>query len=155
MDITALLRAIEAHPSEDAFQSHLSPAQWQRLAPRLERRELHTGELLIRRGDHDRWAYLVERGHLQVFVSGGPPGSHRIAGLRAGCIVGEPALFTAAPRMASVEAISPGTVWGLSAERLALLASEEPTLALALLQAAGAVMARRMRSNLERGIPLT
>src|SRR5882672_7789405 len=114
MDITTLVRAVENLKAEDAFPLELTLPQWQRLAAGLERRELRTGDLLIRRGDRERVAYLLQEGSLQVFVSGGPPGSHRIARLRAGTIVGEPGLFIDAPRMASVEAMTPCVVWSLS-----------------------------------------
>jgi CRP/FNR family cyclic AMP-dependent transcriptional regulator len=153
LDITPLVRAVENPDAEDAFPTRLPPACWHALAPCLERRELAAGELLIRRGDRERVAYLLEQGQLQVFVSGGPPGSHRIATLRAGAVVGEPGWFIDAPRMASVEAMSPSVVWALPAARLAALATERPDCVLALLQAAGALMALRMRANLERGIP--
>lgn len=155
MDITALVRVIEGSKAEDAFSARLPLVQWQRIAPFLHRRELATGDLLVRRGDRERVAYLLESGHLQVFVSGGPPGSHRIATLRAGAIVGEPGLFIDEPRMASVEAMTPCVVWSLTGEKIDALAADEPKLVLALLHAAGAVMAVRMRANLERGIPTT
>lgn len=155
MDIAPLVRAIENLSAEDALPLRLSDVQWQRLAPGLERRELRGGDLLIRRGDREQVAYLLEQGELQVFVSGGPPGSHRIARLRAGAIVGEPGLFIDAPRMASVEAMAACTLWALTRERLDALAAAEPGLALAVVHAAGCVMAVRMRANLERGIPMT
>lgn len=155
MDPAALVRAIEDLEAEDAFPLHLSAAQWQRLAQSMERRQLATGDLLIKRGDRERVAYLLEAGTLQVFVTGGPPGSHRIARLRAGSIVGEPGLFIDAPRMASVEAMTPCTLWTLKHDRLEALGADEPKIVLALLHAAGCVMAVRMRANLERGIPMT
>jgi len=155
MDITALVRAIEGQKAEDAFALRLATPQWQRLGAALERRELATGDLLIRRGDRERVAYLLQEGNLQVFVSGGPPGTHRISRLRAGAIVGEPGLFIDAPRMASVEAMTPCVLWSLTADKLDALSHDEPKIALALLHAAGCVMAVRMRANLERGIPTT
>jgi CRP-like cAMP-binding protein len=154
-DIGPLIRAVANQKAADALVLSCSAAQWQRLATILERRELATGELLVRRGERDRQAHLVEAGHLQVFVSGGPPGSHRIATLNAGAIVGEPALFIDAPRSASVEAMTPCVVWTLPGARLDALAQDEPQLVLDILRAAGAVMAVRMRANLERGIPTT
>lgn len=155
MDITALVRAIENQKAEDAFPLRLSQPQWQRLGQSLERRELATGDLLIRRGDRERVAYLLQEGNLQVFVSGGPPGTHRISRLRAGAIVGEPGLFIDAPRMASVEAMTPCVLWALTGDRMEALSHDEPKLAHAVLFAAGCVMAVRMRANLERGIPTT
>jgi len=155
MDITALVHAVEQLRAEDAFPLRLAMPSWQRLAPCMERRELATGDLLIRRGDRERVAYLLQEGSLQVFVSGGPPGSHRIARLRAGAIVGEPGLFIDAPRMASVEAMTPCVLWALKSDKLDALAVDEPKIVLALVHAAGCVMAVRMRANLERGIPMT
>ena len=155
MDITTLVRAVENLKAEDAFPLKLPLPQWQRLATGLERRELRTGDLLIRRGDRERVAYLLQEGSLQVFVSGGPPGSHRIARLRAGAIVGEPGLFIDAPRMASVEAMTHCVLWALASDKLEALAADEPKIVLALMHAAGCVMAVRMRANLERGIPMT
>jgi CRP-like cAMP-binding protein len=154
LDITALVRAIEGRHSEDVFPARLSPAQWQELAGVMVRRELRPGELLMRRGDTDTAAFLVEQGQLQVFVTGGPPRSHRIATLREGAMIGEPGLFGATPRMAHVEAMTSCVVWSLCAVRLQQLAEQAPVLVLEVLRAAGAVMARRMRSNLERGIPV-
>jgi len=155
LNITALVRAVEARSDEDAFPARLSAADWQQLATALERRELQPGELLLRRGDTDECAYLVESGRLQVFVVGGPPRSHRIATLHEGTLVGEPGLFAAAPRMAHVEAMTPCVVWALSARRLQELAAAAPMLVLEVMRAAGALMAARMRANLERGIPVT
>ena len=141
--------------SEDAFAARLSPAQWRQLATVLERRELEPGTLLLRRGQTETGAYLVERGRLQVFVTGGPPGSHRMATLHEGAVIGEPGLFAATPRLAHVEAVTPCVVWALCARRLHELAAEAPALVLEVLRAAGAVMAVRMRANLERGIPVS
>ena len=155
MDITALVQAVENLRAEDGFPLRLALPQWQRLAACMERREVRTGDLLIRRGDRERVAYLLQEGNLQVFVSGGPPGSHRIARLRAGAIVGEPGLFIDAPRMASVEAMTPCVLWSLTSDKLDTLAADDPKVVLALVHAAGCVMAVRMRANLERGIPMT
>lgn len=154
MDITALVRAVEGLQLDDRFAPGLDADQWRRLGDRLERRDVLAGELLLRQGERDRNAYLVEQGLLQVFVTGGPPGSHRIGTLRPGALVGEPGLFGDAPRMAHVEAMTPCVVWSLAADRLEALAADEPALALAVLRAAGAVMAARMRANLDRGIPV-
>jgi CRP/FNR family cyclic AMP-dependent transcriptional regulator len=119
------------------------------------RRTLACGEFLVERGRTEGVAHLLESGELQVFVTGGPPGSHRIAVLRAGAIVGEPGLFGSAPRMAHVEALTPCVVWTLTAERLFGLAGDDPALVIEVLAAAGRVMSERMRANLARGIPVS
>ena len=154
-DISTLCRAVQSLQGEGAFPVAMAAADWQRLAPYLARREVPAGSLLMRRGDTDRMAYWVQEGQLQVYVVGGPPGSHRIALLAAGTIVGEPALFGAAARMAHVEALTDAVVWGLGAECFDALAAQDTPLALAVLRGAGAVMAARLRANLERGIPLS
>ena len=92
-------------------------------------------------------------GGRRLQVTGGPARSHRVATLGEGAMLGEPALFGAVPRMAHVEAVTGSVVWSLCARRLHLLAGEAPALVLEVLRAAGAVMAARMRANLERGIP--
>ena len=153
MDITPLVQAVEALQDDNAFRAQLSAAQWQQLAAVMSRREIAAGEMLLQRGDIEPRAYLVESGQLQVFVTGGPPRSHRVAALGAGALLGEPALFGATPRMAHVEAVSPTVVWSLCARRLHELAADAPLLVLEVLRAAGAVMALRMQANLERGIP--
>ena len=153
MDITPLVRAVAALHDDDAFKAQLSAAQWQQLGAIMDRREIAAGVLLVRRGEVEPRAYLVESGQLQVFVTGGPPRSHRLAKLGLGAMLGEPALFGAAPRMAHVEAVTAAVVWSMCACRLHDLAGEAPALVLEVLRAAGAVMAARMRANLERGIP--
>ncbi|MBN8491052.1 MAG: cyclic nucleotide-binding domain-containing protein [Burkholderiales bacterium] len=153
MDITTLVQAVQTLNAVDAFKAGLGAAQWQALAPYMARHNLRAGEMLIRQGDVDRSAYLIEQGNLQVFANGGVPGANRIAILRPGSLVGEPALFAEVPRQANVEAMTPGVVWGLNAHRLEELCARAPTLALQVLRAAGAVMATRLRINLERGLP--
>lgn len=154
MDITTLVQAVQTSTAGDALEAGLDAQQWQALVPYLSRRELRAGDLLMRQDEVDRIAYLVEQGNLQVFVSGGPAGARRITLLRPGALVGEPGLFAAVPRSANVEAMTPCVVWGLSAARLDELCARAPALALPLLRAAAAVMARRMRANLERGAAL-
>jgi CRP-like cAMP-binding protein len=154
VDITSLVRAVAARQGEDAFAAKLSADEWAVLATALQRRELQAGDLLLRRGDTDAQAFLIERGQLQVFVTGGPPHSHRLATLREGALVGEPGLFGQTPRMAHVEAVTPCVVWALTAQGLHALAAAAPGLVLEVLRAAGAVMAWRMRANLERGLPV-
>jgi CRP-like cAMP-binding protein len=154
MDITTLVQAVQTLNAADAFKAGLGASHWQTLAPYLARHSLRAGDLLIRQGDSDRSAYLLEQGNLQVFVTGGPPGRHRIAILRPGSLVGEASLFAEVPRCANVEAMTPCTVWALSVARLEELCARAPALALQITRAAGAVLAMRMRDNLMRGVPL-
>lgn len=154
-DIQPLVEAVQTLNAEDAFRARLTLDQWRTLASYLTRHEIRGGDLLVQQGDRERTMYLVEQGSLQVFVNRGTPGSHRIAILRTGSVVGEPALFGDGPRMANVEAMSPCVVWALRGPRLEEMAARLPALALEVLRAAGATLAVRLRANMERAIPVT
>jgi CRP-like cAMP-binding protein len=154
-DIQPLVDAVQTLNAEDAFRIRLTADQWRTLASYLTRHDIRSGDLLIQQGDRERTMYLVEQGSLQVFVNRGAPGSHRIAILRPGSVVGEPALFADGPRMANVEAISTSVVWALRGPRLEELAARAPSLALEVMRAAGGTLAARMRANMERAIPVS
>ena len=155
MDINELVQATQTLNAEDAFRARLSLEQWRTIAPYLTRHELRAGDLLIKQGDDDRTLYFLAQGNLQVFVTGGAPGSNRIAILRTGSVVGEPGIFGDSPRMANVEAMTPCVVYALRGPRLEELAQRSPALALELLRSAGAVMAARMRANLAKQAPFS
>jgi CRP-like cAMP-binding protein len=153
MDATALVQAIQTLNTDDAFRPRLDAQQWRVFTQYLTRHELRLGDLLVKQGDHDRTLYLLEQGSLQVFVTGGAPGASRIAILRAGAVLGEPGLFADGPRMANVEAMTPCVVWALRLPRFEELAARVPQVAVEVVRAAGAMMAHRMRANLQRQIP--
>ena len=155
MDFEALVQAIQTLNAEDAFRPRLGADQWRQVAPYFTRHEIRAGDLLVKQGELDRAMYLLGQGSMQVFATGGPPGSNRIAILRAGSIIGEPGLFSDGPRMANVEAVTPCTVWALRGPRLEELALRLPALALELVRAAAGVMAIRMRANIAKQTPFT
>jgi CRP/FNR family cyclic AMP-dependent transcriptional regulator len=155
MEFQDMVQAIQTLNAEDAYRPRLTLDQWRIIAPYLTRHDIRAGDLLIKQGDSDRTMYFLGQGSLQVFVTGGPPGSNRIAILRAGSVVGEPGLFSDGARMANVEAMTSCAVWALRGPRLEELAQRSPALALELLRAAGSVMATRMRANLARQTPFT
>jgi len=155
MEINELVLAIQTLNAEDAFSARLNAEQWRTIAPYLTRHEIRVGDLLIKQGDADRTMYFLAQGSLQVFVTGGPPGSNRIGILRTGSVVGEPGLFGDSPRMANVEAMTPCVVYALRGPRLEELSQRSPALALELLRSAGAVMAARMRANMVKQTPFS
>lgn len=157
MAVEDLLQAVQTLNAADAFRPRLDLAQWRLIAPYLQEFKLRQGDLLMRHKDVDRVCYLLESGTLQVYVPFTPDsGATRrpVAILRAGALVGEPALFTDTPRMAQVEAMAPSVVWGLTRGRYEEFAQRQPEIALEFLRATGAVMVERMRANLERGLPV-
>ncbi len=148
MGIEELVQVVQSLNTDDAFHARLDALQWRTLGGYLAAYEVRAGDLLIRQGDTDRTAYFLGRGSLQVYRSGGAPGSSRIALLRPGALVGETGLFSDQPHSANVEAMTPALVWGMHLPRFEELASRAPAIAIELLRAAGAVMAARMRANL-------
>jgi CRP/FNR family transcriptional regulator, cyclic AMP receptor protein len=155
MAILDLVKAIQSFQADDAFRPRFTAEQWRLLGVFLTRYELANGERLIRQGDHDRVMYLIEAGAFQVFSDQRDGQPRRVAILRPGAVVGEPALFSERARMAHAEALMGSVVWALSAPRFDELSQRQPELALELLRATGAVMAVRMQLNLERGVPVS
>lgn len=154
MPISALVQAIQTLNAEDAFRPRFDADQWRIVGAYFVRQEFRTGQAIVRQGQLERSMYLLEQGSVQVFVDQAAPGKQRIALLRAGAVIGEPAMFANVPRMANVEAMSPCVVWELGGIRLDELSLSKAAIALEFLRAAGAVMAVRMRMNLERGLPV-
>lgn len=150
MELSELIQAIQTLNADDAFRARLSMEQWRSVGPYLSMHELRAGEMLFKQGDTDRSMYILGRGTLNVFTTGGAPGNARVAILRPGSVVGEPGLFIDGPRTANAEAMTPCTVWALRGPRLEELAQRMPALALELVRAAGGVMAARMRANLQK-----
>jgi len=155
MEFNDLVHAMQTLNADDAFRPRLSLDQWRMISPYLTRHNIRAGDLLIKQGDTDRTMYFLGQGSLQVFATGGPPGTNRIAILRAGSVIGEPGLFSDAARMANVEAMTPCEIWALRGPRLEELSQRLPALALELIRAAGGVMYTRMRNNLLRQIPFS
>lgn len=155
MDFSELVQAIQTLNTEDAFRARLNLEQWRTIGPYFTQHDIRSGDLLVKQGDTDRSMYFLGRGSLQVFMTGGPPGSNKVAILRPGSVVGEPGIFHDGPRLANVEAMTPCVVWALRGPRLEELAQRSPGLALELLRAAGGVMAVRMRANLTKQLPIS
>lgn len=154
MNIDQLSELVLSLNADDAFRPRFSREDWKMLGAFMQRYELRSGDSIIRFRDMDRALYLLESGSLQVYVPDSGPVRRPVAILRPGAIVGEPSLFGDTPRMAQVEAMSTAVVWALTRNRFEEMAARMPDLALEVLRACGAVMAERMRLNLERGLPV-
>ena len=77
MDIDELVRAVQTLNAEDAFRARLTLDNWRTIAPYLARYEIRAGDLLIKQGDADRSMYFLAQGSMQIFMTGGAPGSRR------------------------------------------------------------------------------
>lgn len=155
MDVDALVSAVQSFNGPDAFRPRFTADQWRTFAQYLTPHRIRAGDLLIQQGDADKTVYFIADGSLQVFVSDAPPGSSKVAILRAGATVGEPALFADVKRTANVEAMTPCEVWALRGPRLDELAQRSPALALALVRAAAGVMAVRLAAHVSQRVPMT
>src|SRR5664279_2237738 len=83
MEIDELVSVVQSLNTEDAFRARLTLENWRVIAPYLARYEIRAGDLLIKQGDGDRSMYFLSQGSMQVFVTGGAPGSNKVAILRA------------------------------------------------------------------------
>src|SRR5690349_6669430 len=81
------------------------------------RKRLSVGELLFREGDPADCAYVLESGRLGVTVQR-DGGSHVLAEMNAGSLVGEMALLDRGTRTATVTALEPSCLQRLERDRL-------------------------------------
>lgn len=108
------------------------------------------GEAIVRQGETGNCMYVVQEGQVEI-VADAPDGEIRLAVLGPGDIFGEMALFTRAPRSATVRAL--GDVRVLKVDKRAFFARvhEDPSLAFGILQK----MADRIRNLDEEVIRLS
>jgi CRP-like cAMP-binding protein len=150
MDAGELIHTIQSLRDGDAFRPRLDPSQWRILCGYLVQQQIRSGTVVIRQGEVDRSAYFLGSGGLQVYIDGAEPGSARAVMLRPGSLFGEVGLFSAGPRTAQVEAMTPCDLWALRLPRYEELVQRHPQIALEVTRAAGTVMATRMRANMLR-----
>lgn len=150
-DIKALLEAVASNPSDPTLSHLLTPGQWAVLSAYMQSTAVAPGQILITQGAADRTLYFVESGMLTVHYeeSGG---KIRLAAVGAGSVVGEGGFFSHMARSATVQAASACKLWALTPMRFSELANRQPTVALALAMALGAIMAKRVVSNRRRVI---
>jgi CRP-like cAMP-binding protein len=147
--IQDLCRAIAQNTSYDAFAPALNPQQWETLASYLQPFDLAAGQVLIDQGANDRTLFFIESGALSVHLIG-DKGQMQLAILNPGSVVGEGAFFSRAPRSANVVSTGSARVWRLTAIRFAEMSNRQPNLALELVLALGAVIAKRMVNKPKR-----
>lgn len=141
-DLRPLSQAMSSAVAVDGVQNALTLEQWDLLAPYLVPVTLAAGELLFAEGSLDRNLYFVESGSLSVHYQDAKE-RIRLAIVGPGSILGEGAFFAHRARHATVQAAAPGRLWCLTAMRFAELSNRQPGVALALVMAAGQVLARR------------
>ena len=125
-------RSLDAHPeSRSAFEkladdlfvtkllkqaspfSTLDGERLRRLATRLERLEVSTGDTIIRRGEAGEECYVLRSGRVEVLAGGAQGDERTLATLDPGSLFGEAALLTDGLRNATVRALEPCTLLAL------------------------------------------
>ncbi len=102
------------------------------------------GDIIIRQGDRDQAAYVIESGNAEVSIE--RPNGKIVLGVRGpGDIVGEMAIFGGACRSATVRALEPCDLRVLSQETLEKAMAEADPVLRSLVN----VMAERFRQTLE------
>jgi HlyB family type I secretion system ABC transporter len=98
----------------------------ERLAAELEPVEFAEHELVIREGDEPGPVFLVEEGRLRTYVESDGK-QEDIEYLRKGDVFGEVSVLRAAPRSATIEALTPCRLLALPVDRFTALLEEMPT----------------------------
>ncbi len=148
-DIATLMEAVASNPTDPTLSHLLTPAHWSVLAGYMQGSLLAPGQILISQGAEDRTLYFVESGMLTVHFEDAS-GKIRLAAVGAGSVVGEGGFFSYMARSATVQAGSACKLWALTPMRFSELSNRQPTIALALAMALGAIMAKRVASNRKR-----
>jgi CRP-like cAMP-binding protein len=148
-DVRGLARAMEQNTGAEVLNFGLSAAQWDVLAGYMQAFSVRPGQVLIERGEMDGTLFLVESGTLSVHCED-EKSRIRLAMVGAGSVVGEAGFFSQLARAATVQAAGPCVLWRLNTVRFAELANRQPAIAVQIVLAIGAVLARRLRDRSRR-----
>lgn len=149
LDLSGLINALVQASAEDSMSNPLSAAQWDTLSAYLQPVALAAGHTLFNQGASERSLYFIESGSLSVHYQDEKE-RLRLAIVTAGSVVGEGAFFSHRPRSATVQATAPCKLWSLTAIRFTELSNRQPAIALQLVMAVGAVIAKRMANRRRR-----
>jgi CRP/FNR family cyclic AMP-dependent transcriptional regulator len=115
---------------------------WEILLGYMEVRRFSPGEVVIRRGDHERAIYLLTTGTLGLRAEARTPVFKTID---APSVVGEVAFLDGLPRSAELVAETEGELRRLSLDAFESLAARHPELGRAILFDLGRIVATRLR----------
>jgi CRP/FNR family cyclic AMP-dependent transcriptional regulator len=113
-------------------------------------RVCHDGEIILRQGDPADCMYVVQEGRVEIIIEQ-EQGDIRLAVLEAGDVFGEMALFTKAPRSATVRVLGDTRVLRIDKQGFLKRVHEDPSLAFRILQK----MAEHIRELNEDVVRLT
>lgn len=127
-------RATPTRMREIRLLADLSEAELEDVSRRLQSVERMSGELLFSQGDPGDRLYLIESGSVEVHTAT-PEGGTALSELGAGEVVGETALLTGKPRVATVRAASDLQLWALDKDDFDDLTHKYPRFVLAISRA--------------------
>jgi SulP family sulfate permease len=139
-----LLGAEPGEEAPDGAVAGMPPA----CGPYFERLTLEEGTTLIRQGETPDDVYVLESGGLRVEWTTPEGARMRLSTIRPGVMVGEIALYTAAPRTADVVAEVPSVVLRMSRASIERMEAEEPELAAALHRWFARTLAERLTDSM-------
>lgn len=148
-DIRGLTQAIAQCNASDAMRCQFSLPHWDILASYMQPFALSNGQVLMEQGAADRTLYFIESGTFSVHYED-EKSRVRMAIVGPGTVLGEGAFFSHQPRSATVQASSACKLWCLTLMRFLELANRHSPIALELVMAMGAVMARRLYNRPKR-----
>ena len=149
VDLQGLIDAIAQASADDSMTNPLTAAQWDTLSSYLLPVIMPAGQVLFSQGANDRTLFLVESGSLSVHYQDEKE-RLRLAIVGPGSVVGEGAFFSHRVRSATVQASAPSKLWSLPALRFTELSNRQPAIALGLVMATGAVLAKRLGNRRRR-----
>jgi glutaminase len=114
--------------SEHGSTLDMDPAQVERLAEVLERREYPAGTRIYSEDEHVDELLLVTRGTVNVLATDAEGDIRRIATLPAGMTLGEVAMLSDGVRIGHSEAATDVVAWALSSSAYRELAASDPAL---------------------------
>lgn len=148
-DISELAQAMAQSSASDAMRCQFKIPHWEILGNYMQPLTLSNKQVLIDQGALDRTVYFIESGTVSVHYLDAAS-RIRMALVGAGTVLGEGAFFSHAPRRATVQASGPCKLWGLSPMRYLELTNRHPPIALELMTAMAAVMAKRLYNATKR-----
>ncbi len=133
-------RATPARMREISSLADLTEAALDDVARRVQFEEREAGEVLVSHGEVGERMYFIESGQVQLRTQT-PDGRTMIAELRAGDLLGEAALLTGKPTMATAQALTDVQLWALERADFDELTLKHPRFVL--------VVSRALRERLE------
>jgi SulP family sulfate permease len=141
----AILKGKELLLSEVSVLVSFSESQIATIASRLVREVKGKGSVVFHEGDPGRNLMMITKGTASAYVQLPSGGKIRLATFGPGTIFGELALLDEGPRSATIIADDSLICYSLSKDDFAVLANEEPAVAIKLLASLGRELSGRLR----------